>query len=126
MIDSIGLTVMEADKPPVFQAFKSGSLFQPLTKLACRVRLSFTFRLARTPVCSSGMALNSSEREYSQFLLASMTSAPAVVVNLPKSRVKLGRPTGKVISPKACSIRNELPTAAEPPPALLMIDPTDP
>ena len=33
-----------------------------------------------------------------------MTSAPAVVVNLPKSRVRL---PGSEISPKACSIRND-------------------
>ncbi len=86
---TIGLTVSDAERPIVFQALMSGSLFQPLTTLACKVSWSLTFKPARIPVWSSGMMLNSNEREYSQFLLASMTSAPAVVVNLPKSRVRL-------------------------------------
>ena len=70
---------MVADRPTVFQALTSGSSFQPLTRLACNDSMSLTFKLARAPVCSSGMLKNRIEREYSQFLLAGTTSAPAVV-----------------------------------------------
>ena len=60
---SAGLAVIDADRPIVFQALRSGSLFQPLTTLPCTVSMSLIFKLARTPVWSSGMALKSSERE---------------------------------------------------------------
>src|SRR3954453_3477998 len=62
--------------------------FQPLTTEACNVRASLTLYVARRPVCTSGMLKNRNEREYIQFLLASMTSEPAVVTNLPRSMVR--------------------------------------
>src|SRR3982751_6229606 len=83
----IGLGVSASDRPPVFAGLLSGSLFQPLTRLACRVSWSLALKLARTPVCTSGIEKNRNDREYSQLALASMTSAPAVVLNLPKSNV---------------------------------------
>ena len=60
---TIGLAVMLADRPTVFQALTSGSSFQPLTRLACNDSMSLTLKLARAPVWSSGMLKNRIERE---------------------------------------------------------------
>ena len=47
---TIGLAVIAADRPTVFQALMSGSSFQPLTRLACKDSMSLTLKFARAPV----------------------------------------------------------------------------
>src|SRR5687767_8406082 len=83
--------VRPSDRPTVLNELLSGSLFvtPPFTTLACRLNTSFGRMVARRPVCRAGMPLNRNEREYSQFLFDSVTSEPAVVLNLPASRVKI-------------------------------------
>ena len=83
--------VIPSDSPMVLNELLSGSLLlmPPSTRLAWMLIMSLGFRVSRKPVCNAGMALNMNEREYSQFLFDSVTSAPAVVLNLPASRVTM-------------------------------------